>query len=290
VAGVAIAALSAGAATVAASPCEVESAYFCARVDADPDRTSGRTLWLDTLRHSYVDLADPTHLELTYTQVLGDVVDSVAPAGAALDVVHVGGGGFSIPRYVAATRPGSDNVVLELDEEVVDLAERELGLQLDDDLRVVTGDARIGVAELPSESADLIVGDAFGGRAVPWHLATREFVTDLARVLRPDGVLAQNVIDLPPLGFLRAELATMRDVFGHVAVIAPAPRLAGDEGGNFIVLASDRPLPIDAVLAANAARGDDDQAIADDGALDDFIGGADVLTDEHAPVDQLISS
>jgi SAM-dependent methyltransferase len=290
VAGVAIAAVSAGAATVAAGPCEVESAYFCARVDVDPDRSAGRTLWLDTLRHSYVDLTDPTHLELTYTQVLGDVIDSVPPAGDALDVVHVGGGGFTIPRYVAATRPGSDNLVLEIDQEVVDLAERELGLRLGEDLRVVTGDARIGVSDLPSDSADLIVGDAFGGRAVPWHLATREFVTDLARVLRPEGVLAQNVIDLPPLGFLRAELATMRDVFQHVAVIAPAPRLAGDEGGNFIVLASDRPLPIEAILAANAARGDDDVALSDADAVDDFIGGADVLTDEHAPVDQLISS
>jgi SAM-dependent methyltransferase len=290
VAGVAIAAVSAGVATVAAGPCEVESAYFCARVDVDPDRSSGRTLWLDTLRHSYVDLADPTHLELTYTQVLGDVVDSVAPSGAAIDAVHVGGGGFTIPRYVAATRPGSDNLVLELDEEVVDLAERELGLELDDDLRVETGDARVGIADVPSESADLIVGDAFGGRAVPWHLATREFVIELARVLRPGGVLAQNVIDLPPLGFLRAELATMRDVFEHVAVIAPAPRLAGDEGGNFIVLASDRPLPIDAILAANAARGDDDRALSQADAVDDFIGGADVLTDEHAPVDQLLGS
>jgi hypothetical protein len=79
-------------------------------------------------------------------------------------------------------------------------------------------------------------------------------------------------------------------VFEHVAVIAPAPRLAGHEGGNFIVLASDRPLPLDDILAANAARGDDDQALGDAEAVDDFIGGADVLTDEHAPVDQLISS
>ena len=124
---------------------------------------------------------------------------------------------------------------------------------------------------------------------MPWHLTTREFVTELARVLRDGGILAQNVIDLPPLDFLRAELATMRDVFEHVAVIAPAPRLAGDEGGNFIVVASDRPLPLDAIERANAARGDDDQVLGDPAAVDEFIGGADVLTDEHAPVDQLIS-
>ena len=288
VASVTVAVLSAGIAVLADGPCEVESAYFCARVDEDPERSSGRILWLDTLRHSYVDLDDPAHLEFTYTQVLGDVVDSLAPPGSAIDAVHVGGGGFTIPRFVATTRPGSDNLVLELDPAVVDLAEDELGLRTGEDLRVVTGDARIAVVDLPSDSADLVVGDAFGGRAVPWHLTTREFVTELARVLRDGGILAQNVIDLPPLGFLRAELATMRDVFEHVAVIAPAPRLAGDEGGNFIVVASDRPLPLDAIERANATRGDDDQVLGDPAAVDEFIGGADVLTDEHAPVDQLI--
>jgi spermidine synthase len=289
VAGVTVAVLSAGVAVLADGPCEVESAYFCVRVDEDPERSSGRILWLDTLRHSYVDLDDPTHLEFMYTQVLGDVVDSLAPSGEAIDAVHVGGGGFTIPRYLAATRPGSANLVLELDPEVVDLAEDELGLRIGEDLRVITGDARIEVADLRSDSADLVVGDAFGGRAVPWHLTTREFVTDLDRVLRGGGILAQNIIDLPPLGFLRAELATMRDVFEHVAVIAPAPRLAGEEGGNFVVVASDRPLPLDAIERANAARGDDDRVLGAPAALDQFIGGADVLTDEHAPVDQLIS-
>jgi hypothetical protein len=232
VAGVTVAVLSAGVAVLADGPCEVESAYFCVRVDEDPERSSGRILWLDTLRHSYVDLDEPTHLEFMYTQVLGDVVDSLAPSGEAIDAVHVGGGGFTIPRYLAATRPGSANLVLELDPEVVDLAEDELGLRIGEDLRVITGDARIEVADLRSDSADLVVGDAFGGRAVPWHLTTREFVTDLDRVLRGGGILAQNIIDLPPLGFLRAELATMRDVFEHVAVIAPAARLAGEEGAT----------------------------------------------------------
>jgi spermidine synthase len=289
VAGVTVAVLSAGVAVLADGPCEVESAYFCVRVDEDPERSSGRILWLDTLRHSYVDLDDPTHLEFMYTQVLGDVVDSLAPSGEAIDAVHVGGGGFTIPRYLAATRPGSANLVLELDPEVVDLAEDELGLRIGEHLGVITGDARIEVADLRSDSADLVVGDAFGGRAVPWHLTTREFVTELDRVLRGGGILAQNIIDLPPLGFLRAELATMRDVFEHVAVIAPAPRLAGEEGGNFVVVASDRPLPLDAIERANAARGDDDRVLGAPAALDQFIGGADVLTDEHAPVDQLIS-
>ena len=57
-------------AAVAPTPCEEETAYHCARVVADPERESGRVLMLDTLRHSYVDLADPTHLEFEYVRAI----------------------------------------------------------------------------------------------------------------------------------------------------------------------------------------------------------------------------
>ncbi len=254
-AGVALGVLASGVAVAAAPPCDVETAYYCASVRADGDRPSGRLLVLDDLRHAYVDLDDPTYLEFSYTQLLGDVADVVRPAGEPIDAVHLGGGGFTIPRYLAATRPGSDSLVLELDPGVIDVAEDELGLRLGPTLRTITGDARVNLRDVPDDSADLVVGDAFGGRAVPWHLTTTEFVEDIRRVVRDDGVYAQNVIDQPPLGFLRAEVATLREVFEHVAVVGPAGRFDGSEGGNTIVVASDRPLPLAAIAAANEARG-----------------------------------
>ena len=289
VAGVAVAVVASGAAAAASPPCDVETAYFCASVREDPDRPTGRLLVLDDLRHAYVDLADPTHLEFTYTQLLGDVVNAVRPAGEPIAAVHLGGGGFTIPRYVAATRAGSTNLVLELDPGVVDLAERELGVATGNGLRIVTGDARVNLADVDDASADLVVGDAFGGRAVPWHLTTTAFARDVRRVLRADGVYAQNIIDQPPFEFLRAEVATLRDVFDHVAVIGPAGRFDQSDGGNTIIVASDQPLPVAAIARANASRGDDDVVVCDPAELDDFVDGAPVLTDERAPVDQLIS-
>ncbi len=78
-----LAVAGAGLAAVAPTPCEEETAYHCARVVADPERDSGRVLMLDTLRHSYVDLDDPTHLEFEYVRAIAAVTDVIAPAGEA---------------------------------------------------------------------------------------------------------------------------------------------------------------------------------------------------------------
>ena len=270
-------------------PCEVESAYFCARVVPDDERPTGRTLYLDTLRHSYVDLEDPTYLEFTYAQIMSDVLANVAPEGEPLDALHIGGGGFTLPRYLLATRPGTYNRVLELDPTIVRIAEEELGLERGPDLEVRTGDARVNLGDEPDDAYDLVIGDAFGGQAVPWHLTTRELVEDIRRVLRPGGTYALNLIDYPPLGFARAELATLRAVFEHVAVIAPPERIAGDAGGNFVLVASDVPLPVDAIQERNTARGDDDVVVGDAAGVDAFIAGAPILSDAYAPVDQLLT-
>lgn len=287
----ALALLVAGSGWAAASPqpCARESAYFCIRVEASPSRPTGRTLFLDTLRHSYVDLADLSHLEFSYTQVVADVIRAMEPSGEPLQALHIGGGGFSLPRYLAAVRPGSTSLVLELDPAVLAVARDELGLVTGDALRVRVGDARLAIADEASDSRDLVIGDAFGGLAVPWHLTTREMVAEVQRVLRPIGIYVLNVIDYPPLGFVRAENATLRTVFSHVAAIASPAKIAGREGGNFILVASDTPLPLTRIQENIRDRQDDDRVVGDQYGLDDFAGDAPVLTDDFAPVDQLLT-
>ena len=192
-----------GATLAAGAPCDAETVYHCARVEDDPVRESGRVLRLERLRHSYVDLEDPTHLEFDYTRWMGDAIDDM-PAGP-LEAVFIGGGGFTLPRYVAATRPGSRSRVLEVDGDLVELVRERLGLRTGPDLRVRVGDARVTLRGEPTDSADLVVGDAFGGVAVPWHLTTEEFARDIRRVLRPDGLYLLNVIDYEPRALVRAE-------------------------------------------------------------------------------------
>ncbi len=265
-------------------PCEYETRYYCASVVTDPDRPGGRVLLLDGLRHSYVDLDDPMHLEFRYAQRIGDVL-AEQPTGP-LDVLHLGLGGGTLPRHLAAVRPGSRSTVLEVDPEVPGIDRARLGLGDVPDLEVRVGDARTSLPDLPAQAYDVVVGDAFGSLAVPWHLTTREMVAEVRRVLRPGGTYALNVIDYPPLAFVRAETATLLAAFAHVAVLAPPTAVAGRTGGNLVLVASDQPFDTAALATRAAARGEPGAVEAD---ARRFAGDADVLTDDDAPVDQLLT-
>lgn len=289
VASTTAAALLVGAALVAfQGPCQVETTYFCARVQADPERATGRALYLDDLRHSYVDLADPEHLELLYTQRFADAVDAAFPTGKPLDAVHLGGGGFTMPRWLASTRSGSTSKVLELDPAVVELGREQLGVDDVPGVQVLTGDARTSLRRLPDDSADVVIGDAFGSRSVPWHLATRELAEDVRRVLRPDGVYVLNVIDWHPRDFLAAEVATLADTFDVVGVLAAPEQLRPGGGGNAVVVASDRPVDWAGVEALSGQR-DHPADVAHGEELTEVVRDAEVLTDDFAPVDQLLT-
>jgi len=280
---VAVIAVGAGAASVH-SPCQVETIYNCVVIEADASRPGGYELVLDDgQRHSYVDLKDPTHLEYTYTRWIADGIDAMNPPKAPLDAVFIGGGGFTLPEWLAATRPGSRSEVLELDAELVEVDEERLGLHTSPALRARTGDARISMIDVPTSSADVVVGDAFGHHTVPWHLMTAEWLDEVRRVLKPGGLYALNVIDFPPLELLKAEAATLLDAFADVRLVAVRGPYGQPYGGNEIFYASDRPMPKQAGSSAEGAvtyvRGDVEQ----------MAGDAEVLRDDYAPVDQLLT-
>ena len=269
-----------GGATIAWSgPCLEETRYYCVRIRPARDGSEARVLRLDTLSHSYVALDDRTRLGFRYQRVIASAIAARHPDRQPIRVLHVGGGGYAFPRFVAASRPGSTNRVLELDEELVDVATRNLGL---DRVAVSSrgGDARTALADEPARRYDFVVADAFGSLDPPWHLATFETAVLVRRLLAPGGVYAVNIVDAGPRNFVRAEAETLRRVFEHVVIVG-APRSANERPENTVILASDEPV--------EPAPSPDDGDVMGEAETARFAGKSVVLTDDFAPVQRLLT-
>ncbi|RLV08895.1 spermine synthase [Streptomyces griseocarneus] len=247
----------------------------------DRDRGNAYSLLIDAAPQSHVDLDDPTRLEFSYQRRLGHIADLVAPPGKPVQVLHLGGGAFTLARYVAATRPRSTQQVVEIDAPLVQFVRRELPLDSSWRIRVRGGDAREGLAKLPDGWADLIIADVFSGARTPAHLTSTEFTAEVRRVLRPGGFYAANLADGPPLAHLKAQVATVRTVFPEVCLTADPAVLRGRRFGNAVLLASDRELPV-AELTRRAATDPHQGRVEHGRALADFTGGAVPVTDASA--------
>ncbi|HEX5569395.1 MAG TPA: fused MFS/spermidine synthase, partial [Streptomyces sp.] len=185
----------------------------------DPDRPRAWTLLLDGAPQSHVDLDDPAYLDFGYQRRIGHLADLAAPPGRPLRAVHLGGGAFTLARYVAATRPRSTQQVMEVDAALVRLVRRELPLESGWRIRVRDADARAGLAKVPEGWADLVIADVFSGTRTPAHLTSTEFLREVRRALRPGGLYAANLADGPPLAHLRAQIATAAVVFPRLCLV-----------------------------------------------------------------------
>lgn len=247
----------------------------------DADRRGCWVLLLDGTPQSHVDLDDPTYLDFEYVRRLGHLVDLTAPTGLPIDVVHLGAGALTLARYIAATRPGSRQRAFDVDAALIDLVRRELPLARTARVRVRPEDARTALRTLRPGAADLIVCDVFAGAQTPAHLTSVEFVREVARVLRPAGRYAVNIGDGPPLGFARAQMATVRAVFPHVSLLADPGVLRGRRFGNLVCAASRVPLP-EAPLVRRCAGDPAPGRVLAGTDLARFAGSAAVVTDATA--------
>jgi SAM-dependent methyltransferase len=239
---------------------------------ADEDLPGGWWVLLDRVRQSYVSLDDPTYLEFPYVQVLAGTIDALPPG--PLEAVHVGGGGATLPRWLAAVRPGSVQVVFDTHEELRRIVRHRLPLQADSGVDFRLGDGRSGVAGLAADSADVVVIDAFSGGRVPAGLGTAEFFADVSRVLRPSGILLMNTTGRKTSLYVRRLMAAISASFPEVAVHGDSLSAVG----NLVIAATaggrltnvDHPAddgPMGAPIALSGAT------------LAGFIGAAEPLTD-----------
>ncbi|GGZ55393.1 hypothetical protein GCM10010387_56880 [Streptomyces inusitatus] len=252
-----------------------------AKLMPDVDRARAWLLTVDGAPQSYVDLDDPTDLEFEYTRRLAHVIDCHAPAGEPLDVLHLGGGALTLPRYVAATRPGSRQQVVEADRGLLALVTEVLPLPEGSATELHTADAREWIERAPADCADIVVADVFSGSRIPAQLTSVEYARAADRVLRPGGVHAANLADGAPFGFLRSQLATFGAVFPQLALIAEPAVLRGRRFGNVVLLASHT--PVDLAALSRLAAADPFPARVEDGpAIARLAGGASPVVDLDA--------
>jgi spermidine synthase len=247
----------------------------------DPDRPRSWTLVVNGTPQSYVDLDDPEYLDFEYVRRLGHVVDLAAPPGRPLQALHLGGGGLTLARYIAATRPRSSQQVIEIDAALVDLVRRRLPLERGSRIRIRTGDAREILTRAPEDVFDLVVADVYAGGRSPAHLTSVEFFAAVARTLRTGGFFAVNLSDGAPLSFARAQVATVRTVLPEACLIADPAVLRGRRFGNLVLVAGRTAPPVDE-LTRRAASDPFPGRVVNGEDLTRFASGAAPVTDATA--------
>ncbi len=220
----------------------------------DLDFPGAWSIMVNGTEQSWIDPDDPTRLEFDYVQRIADAIDVHAPDGERLRVIHVGGAGMTLARYVAHTRPSSAQIVLEPDADLTERVRQTVPLARNSGIKVRATDGRSGIAAMRDDYADIVIVDAFIGSKVPPELATAEFLADVARVLVGTGTIMWNLTDKAPFDFARRAAAGLAETFGHTCLSAEPATVKGRRVGNIILLGSAAPLPIDA-LQAKASRG-----------------------------------
>jgi spermidine synthase len=263
---------------------QVDTGLGHAELLRDADRRAAWMLLIDGVPQSHVDLDDPGYLDFEYVRRLGHLIDTGAPAGRPLRVLHLGAGALTLARYVAATRPASQQVAVDLDDVLLDFLRLRLPLPRAGHggrIRVRVGDARAVLERLPPASFDAVVADVFAGGRTPAHLTSVEFMQAARRALRADGIFAANVADGAPLAHAHAQVATVRAVFPHACLIADAAVLRGRRFGNLVLAASSRAFPVDTLTRLAASDPMPGRVLHGDD-LTRFAAGAKPVTDAAA--------
>ncbi len=250
-----------------------------------------RTLRLDALIHNRYDFASPDHLLYEYERIFAALTRVAARALAhtpALATLTLGGGAFTLPEYLERHYPAGSHEVAEIDPGVVEVAHRYFDLPRDTRLAISIEDARVFVDRVQGRRRyDVVYCDAFNAYAVPYHLTTKEFLQRIAAVMSPDGLYLVNLIDIFDSGsFLAAFLDTARTVFPDVAVYVP-PDSGSSTRTTFVVAAGRRDAGLDDLrdeTGALVGTRISAERLAELAARNGRV----VLTDDHAPVENLI--
>ncbi|WP_254531143.1 spermidine synthase [Natrinema gelatinilyticum] len=251
-----------------------------------------RTLYLDGARHSAMDLDNPDRHVFEYTRYFHIPMLMVDDHEEVENVLFIGGGGYTGPKDFER-KYDVDVDVVELDPAVTRTAKEYFRLEEGDNLTAHTEDGRVFLQNTDTKY-DLIVLDAYQKDQVPVHLTQLGFMELAESHLTEDGVFLANVIAAPSgtgSEFYRAQYKTIDEAFESTYSFRTS---SWDSVQNIEVVATkDETSFTEAELAARNERRDlgiDLNAEVDSYMDDPATGDVPILTEDHAPVDNLQAS
>lgn len=221
----------------------------------------------------YIDTPAELYFEYTRYYGLGTVL-----VPHATKVLMLGGGGYSVPKWLLAGHGGLDGSkltvdVVELDPGMTAVSRKYFALPDDKRLHVFHDDARRFV-NANTKQYDLVFVDVFNSHySVPFHVGTVEAAKAMRRAVAPEGALLMNVISAvegPDGELFRAIYGALRTSFAHVYVFVVSDKKSLDSVQNLMIMAlpQDNPAiqtvlegkggdfsaPVQAMLAARLAE------------------------------------
>ena len=207
----------------------------------DPQHPGAFRVVFGDASQSWVDPARPDLLLFEYVVQVSLLFEhGLADLGQSerIRVIHIGGAGLSIPRWIAWRRPGTAQIVCEPDAGLTEEVRRKLPLPPRSGIKVRDVDGRSGVAAMPSGDADLVVLDAFDGARVPGGLVSAEFLDELVRLGRGRRMVICNVTDSSPFRWTRRFAAGLAERWRHLLVGTEPAVWKGRRFGNLLLVAS----------------------------------------------------
>ncbi len=227
------------------TPPPVETPYNSIRI-SQGNNEKGRPVRLMATDPGYAQsgtyLDNPSELLFDYTKyyALGTVLFPETKK-----VLMLGGGGYSIPKWLLAGHGGLDSQslrldVVELDAGMTQLAKEAFGLPEDARMRIFHEDARRHLTT-NTEKYQLVFVDVFNSHySVPFHMGTVEAGAALRQAVTHDGAVLMNIISAfegPDSYILQSIYGALQQNFEQVYIFAVDPQQPLGEVQNLMALA-----------------------------------------------------
>jgi spermidine synthase len=187
-------------------------------------------------KQSRVDIRSPHDLILEYTRL---VFSGLLINDRPDSILIIGLGGGVIPRAFNRYFPEAKIDVVDIDPDVLDVAEKYFLFKHGKNINAHISDGRVFVEDKirrnHSVKYDIIILDAYDSSSIPGHLLTKEFLELIARVMNPKGVIVANV--LSDNNLFHSIIKTYREVFGRCYVFM------GEQAKNAVLVTPGKDVP-----------------------------------------------